>query len=64
MHVSTAERPSADSSGFIISEIPFARDAINTALIVWDFDAGISTSPFSPDGSTKSFIEGIITEGR
>ena len=47
---------SAESSGFRMLLRPGAREAIATARMVWDLEAGIATVPLSRDFFAISFI--------
>jgi len=43
----TAALVSSEKRGLISFDFPFARDAMITALMVWDFEEGIVISPES-----------------
>ncbi len=53
-YASSAERVSADSSGWRTWLTPVASAAIATARIVCDFEPGISAAPLSVDGSHRN----------
>ncbi len=56
LHVFTADTASSDIKGFIISDLPSAKLAINKARMVCDLDPGILTLPLVLDLLTFNSI--------
>jgi len=55
LHTDVAAEVSADSRGCLITLSPAARAAKNKALMVWDFEPGMSADPESFDFLTIYF---------